>query len=44
MGAMSDGLGTLNTPYTSAAESDYAFSARGEFKWGDDWKHLRLHH
>lgn len=38
MGAMSDGLGTLNTPYTSAAESDYAFSARGEFKWGDDWK------
>lgn len=38
MGAFSDGAGTLNTPYTSAAESDYAFSARGEFKWGDDWK------
>lgn len=38
MGAFSDGAGTLNTPYTSSAESDYAFSARGEFKWGDDWK------
>ncbi len=38
MGAVSDGLGTLNTPYTSAAEADYAFSGRGEFKWGDDWK------
>jgi len=38
LGALSDGLQTLNTDYTSSAEADYAFSGRGEFKWGDDWK------
>jgi len=40
LGALSDGLQTLNTDYTSSAEADYAFSGRGEFKWGDDWKHF----
>lgn len=34
-----DGLGTLNTDFTSGTEADYAFTARGEFRWGDgDWK------
>lgn len=37
-GAFSDGAMSLNTPYTSAAEADWAFTVRGEYKWGDDWK------
>lgn len=33
-----DGLRTPNTPYTSPAEADYAFTGRLEFKWAGDWK------
>lgn len=37
--AISDGLNTLNTDFNSASEADYAFTARGEFRWGKgDWK------
>lgn len=38
-GAFTDGLKTANTDFDSAAESDYAFT--GRFDWrccGDDWK------
>jgi hypothetical protein len=33
--ALSDGLNSLNTDFTSATESDYAITARGEFRFGD---------
>lgn len=36
-GAFSDGFGTANTDFTSGAEADYAFTARGEWKWEGDW-------
>ena len=37
--AFSDGLNSDNTAYNSAAEADYALTARAEFKFGDaDWK------
>jgi hypothetical protein len=37
--AFSDGLNTVNTDFTSGSEADYAFTARGEFRWGaDDFK------
>jgi len=32
--SFSDGGNTLNTDFTSAAEADFAFTARGEFRWG----------
>jgi len=37
-GAFSDGLGTANTDFNSSSESDWAFTARAEFKaMGADW-------
>lgn len=39
--AFSDGLNTINTPYTAAGtEADYAFTGRGEWRWAGDWKQL----
>lgn len=40
-GAFSDGIATANTDYTSGAEADYAFTARGEYKWAGDWKQYK---
>ncbi len=38
MAALSDGARTVNTPFDSEAEADYAITARGEFMWsGNDW-------
>ncbi len=37
-GALSDGLNTLNTPYTSPKEADIALTGRVDFKGGADWK------
>jgi hypothetical protein len=37
MGAFSDGARTQNTEFDSAAEADYAFTARGEWKWAGEW-------
>jgi len=39
--AFSDGINTANSDFTSAAEADYAFTARGEWKWAGDWKQAR---
>ncbi|HRJ48926.1 MAG TPA: porin, partial [Phycisphaerales bacterium] len=37
-GGLGDGIGSLNTRYTSSSESDVALTGRMEFKWGDgDW-------
>lgn len=36
-----DGSGTLNTAYTSAAESDYAVSGRVEYLAAGDWSQFR---
>lgn len=36
--ALSDGINTANTDYTSAAEADIAVTGRGEYKWAGDWK------
>ncbi len=37
--AFSDGFNSDNTSFNSGNEADYAFTARGEFKFGDaDWK------
>lgn len=33
-----DGLGSRNTDYTAATESDYAVTGRAEYKWAGDWK------
>ena len=35
--AFHDGAGTLNTEFTSMAEADYAFTARGEYKIDGSW-------
>jgi len=40
-GAVSDGLNTKNTDFTSAAEADISVTARGEFKWAGDWKQAK---
>jgi hypothetical protein len=40
-GAFSDGVQTANTDYDSVAESDFALTARGEFKWAGDWKQYK---
>lgn len=39
MGAFSDGADTVNTPFDSTAEADFAFTARGEyiFMGGSNW-------
>lgn len=37
MGSLNDGAQNLNTPYNVSGESDYALTARGEWKWGDNW-------
>lgn len=36
--ALSDGLGTLNTDFTSSAEADIALTGRLEWKWAGAWK------
>ena len=36
-GAFSDGFGTANSDFTSGAEADYAFTARGDWKDEGDW-------
>ena len=33
-----DGFRTLNTDFTSGAESDYAVTASAEWKWSGEWK------
>lgn len=39
--AFSDGLNSINTPYTAAGtEVDYAFTGRAEWRWAGDWKQL----
>ncbi len=35
--AFSDGVQTANTEFNSMAEADWAFTARGEFKWEGEW-------
>jgi hypothetical protein len=37
IGSFNDGAGTANTAYYSAADNDYAFTGRVEFKWSGDW-------
>ncbi len=37
LAAFSDGLGTLNTDFTSMAEADWAVTARGEYMWAGEW-------
>jgi len=37
-GAITDGINTQNTPYTSPAESDVAVTARVDYKSAGDWK------
>jgi hypothetical protein len=37
-GSFNDGLNALNTNFISSKESDYALTARGEWKWSGDWK------
>jgi phosphate-selective porin OprO and OprP len=39
--AFSDGVRTANTDFTSAAEADWAFTGRANFKWAGDWKQAR---
>lgn len=36
----SDGLNSANTDFTNAAESEYAMTARGEWKWAGSWDQL----
>jgi hypothetical protein len=40
-GAVSDGLSTKNTDFTSGSEADIALTARGEWKWAGDWKQAK---
>jgi hypothetical protein len=40
--AVSDGFNALNSDFNSAAEADYALSARGEWKWAGEWKQLDM--
>jgi len=40
-GAFSDGAGTANTDFNSAAEADYAFTGRLNWKWAGAWKQAR---
>ena len=40
-GAFSDGFRAANTDYISAAESDWALTARLEWKWAGDWRQFR---
>ncbi len=39
--ALSDGLRSANTDFNSGAESDYAITGRGEWKWAGDWKQAK---
>ena len=36
----SDGFNTAGTDFNSAAESEFAFTARGEWKWAGSWEQL----
>jgi hypothetical protein len=38
---VSDGLRTLNTDLGVAAQADWAFTGRAEWKWAGDWKQFR---
>lgn len=40
-GAISDGLQTANTDYTSSSEADFGLTARFEYKWAGDWKQAK---
>ncbi len=40
-GAVSDGLSTKNTDFTSGSEADISLTARGEYKWAGDWKQAK---
>jgi hypothetical protein len=40
-GAFSDGLATRNTDFTAATEADFAFTARGEYKWAGSWNQAK---
>lgn len=40
LAALSDGMATQNTDFTSPREADYALTGRVELKWAGEWKHF----